>query len=320
MTCAVCDRPNPLSLGACVRCVSTPGGSRVFVEAPDTAIKRTALAQLIRRLFPSLTAADAGRAAAGQKALVAVPRAVVPAMADALDTAGIQVRVEQGGVRFPSVPLGLRIVVAAAVGVGLLGGALANPVLLWTTPVVAALLLLLAEIELRRPVVGTIGSDAELLGSEAAAGKVTTRLARLPAGEARTLLMRLVSLARKVADRQRAIGDEGGSDELRSLVVVASEVAVELEGVDAALRIVEDAQAPDALKNRTTASTLRDASDQLSGGLRRAVELLADPRYGTSLGEEARVRLTSVTQGVGDHLAAWREAVAQVEETVGPID
>lgn len=231
--CILCEGSDPLGTGLCPACGGAPAGAAdvyIFLERARGREPRRVLAARLTELLPQ-AAGDGGAVEQGERPLFRVTREGTARVLDALgrrDLPAVAVHRSRVWGRVP----GLYVGMMAAVGVaGIAAGAVAQPVLLWTTPLMAGLLLAAAGRRLRSPLVVPGPGGREL--PAALEARVVRTLAELPAGAGRNLLADIARLARPLFGRLSRLGDERGSGPvLEEMVGAACVAAADLAMLD----------------------------------------------------------------------------------------
>jgi Protein kinase domain len=242
--CVICGEPEPFGLTICAHCGGTAPGvadTIVYVRRLTSGGDRGAtLLALDEALCPRAATLRGRVGALADLPLIRVPAAVAGRVTDRLAAHGLAARAVPLRESWRAVPGPLAALLATALGAGLWAGVAVLPTLLWTTPIVAALLGAAAVLEMRRPALeddphaSRIPPDtrARLLGA----------LAALPVGEARQLLARIVQLAEPLFASVAEVGDatEVGAP-LCAMLVGCADVAVNLARLDDSLTSMNDA-------------------------------------------------------------------------------
>jgi protein kinase-like protein len=227
--CVLCRAPEPFGIGVCPRCARRTGGGDhvlVFLERTTPGPARRAVRDTLEeRIGTGASAAGRDAAAAGERPLLQVPAEASARVLELLEAQGLPARTEsrtaswRAAVPSPIVVLA-GIVAAAGAAAGL---AAATPVLLITSPAVAAGLVTLAVALRRAPVWNPSSTRRSTLPAEAERAAVRA-LAALPAGGARALLIDLL----RRADAVTAVG----ASHLDQLVIAACDAAHDLAALE----------------------------------------------------------------------------------------
>src|SRR5881396_1601660 len=155
-SCLVCGTPDPFGVGVCPGCRGDSRGGAdmlVFVERPSSGSAQRAMAEALAALHGSeATGATARSAARGERPLLRVPAAAAGRVVATLDARGIPARTVPIGGAWSMIPAASYGLVALVLATGVAAGAAAVPMLVWTSPLVAALLLGAAGHGIRTPV------------------------------------------------------------------------------------------------------------------------------------------------------------------------
>jgi hypothetical protein len=295
--CLLCGADEPLGLGLCAGCAgSTPSArqGRLILERPLTAHEREHSRQRLRALTgPRASGQAIDSAARGERVLARVPVAGTERVLERLSAEGVTARVVRG----PWVPLPRAIygVGAAMAGMGWLAGSLAQPDLIWMSPLLAALVLLEAQRRVRKPVLAAPAAAGVLTGP--ARDRLAATVARLPAGTALSLLADLARNAQSVLGRVQEPVADGLRAEVEDLVARACEAATDLADLEDCLdRLERQRDRPRQPPVGWNAAVAR--AERLRDAL---VQRLLDAI--TALGE-ARVRVVEASSLDGDRLVA----------------
>jgi protein kinase-like protein len=285
--CVLCRAPEPFGIGVCPRCARRAAGGDdvlVFLERTTPGPARRAVREALEeRIGAGTSAANRDSAAAGERPLLRVPAEAGARVLELLEAQGLPARTEA---RTPSwraaVPppiVALAGIVAAAGAAA--GFAAATPVLLVTSPAVAAGLVTLAVALRRAPVWNPLSTRRSTLPAEAERAAVRA-LAALPAGGARALLIDLL----RRADAVTAVG----ASQLDHLVIAACDAAHDLAALEQHLGAFD-----------TRRDRLADAPSGWLDALTRC--------------ERGRDLLTQRLLEASAALSSWQAGAAQVEGT-----
>ncbi|HYT70536.1 MAG TPA: serine/threonine-protein kinase [Gemmatimonadales bacterium] len=226
--CALCQAPEPFGVGVCSRCArraSAEDDVLVFLERTTPGPARRAVRDALEeRIGASASSAGREAATAGERPLLRVPADAAPRVLELLEAQGLPARTEsrlaawQAVVPAPIVVLA-GIVAAAGMAAGL---AAATPVLLLTSPALAAGLAVAAAAGRRTPVWNPPSTGRSSLPADAERAAVQA-LAALPAGSARALLVDLL---------RRAKATTVGTSRHGQLVVAACAAARDLAALE----------------------------------------------------------------------------------------
>ena len=154
--CQVCAEPVDQPLALCWDCAALAGDALVFIRRPETASEHDDALDVLRSALPGRPRSeDLSLAARGHKAVALVPMDESERVRELFRAHDVEVQVVQRTRARAPLPVGLRLVVALVAVVGSVAGLLSEPLLLLTSPVMAGLLWIAAQRQLRRPLVGT---------------------------------------------------------------------------------------------------------------------------------------------------------------------
>ncbi len=227
--CVLCRAPEPFGIGVCPRCAHRAGGGDdvlVFLDRTTPGRARRAVRETLEeRIGAGASGAGRDAAVAGERPLLRVPAQAGARVLELLEAQGLPARTES---RTASWRLNVPAPIAVLAGIVTAAGAAAafaaaTPVLLVTSPAVAAGLVMLGAALRRTPVWNPLSGGRSPLPAEAERRAVRA-LAALPAGGARALLIDLLRRASAVT--------AGGGDRLEQLVIAACTVALELAALE----------------------------------------------------------------------------------------
>jgi predicted Ser/Thr protein kinase len=195
-SCFICGAPDPLGLGVCLKCGGTSpavADTLIFIRQGLSRGERAhARDRLTVMLAGEARRDDVYLAAEGCRALVRVPAAGAESVTGQLAQRGIPARAARANRAWAPVPLRLYTFLGVAAGIGTIAGIIAVPALVTVSPIVAVLLLALAQVRLRRPLVETRGRGIGLPGR--LEKRAVETLHQLREGTARGLLSDIVTL------------------------------------------------------------------------------------------------------------------------------
>jgi len=232
--CVICGVGEPFGVGLCPGC---GGGSKavadtlIFLQQPADARTHEAAVDRVRGLLA--TRADFSElndVAAGHKALIRVPARSATRVVEQLASRDLKARsmgVDKAWAPMPWKAWGLA---GAMAGVGGAAGVAALPALIWASPLLAALMVLLGQRELQRPVVAAVAHEPVL--PTPLERKILEALARLPEGTARGLLADLVRMGSGLVAHFKRLGDREAASELATVLEHACEAAMDLSDLD----------------------------------------------------------------------------------------
>ncbi len=153
--CLVCEQPEPFGLGICPSCGGAPhavGDTLLFVKTPSSRADHTRVNEALTPLLQGRGHLDElGLVGSGHRALIRVPATLVDSVIGVLALRGIPVRATPAARAWASAPLRFYALLLCMALVGGAAGITAAPLLLWTSPLMAVLLLLAAQLRLKHP-------------------------------------------------------------------------------------------------------------------------------------------------------------------------
>lgn len=313
-TCVICGAPEPFGLSICPACGGTTqavGDTLIFVKPTEA---RHDTGRVVDALEPLLAghAHPEGRelVAAGHKALIRVPAAAADAVVRRLALHDVPAVARRAGTTWASAPASFYLLLGVMVLVGIWAGRMAEPMLVWISPLMALLLLLAAQVRLRDPAIASPRRRAVFPVS--VEHLIVTTFAGLPLGTARDLLANLVQAAEPVYRSLRR-GPAGGTckGDVEQLLTHACRAAIDLSDLDHGLTGVLDAGAID----RVTA--LHDA---LASRFRLGVSVLYRLRAETVDADPAREELAELLEALDADADAYAAARAEVETWLAARD
>ena len=153
--CSVCGESVSAPLALCWNCSSLAGDALVFVRRPENGSEHADAVQALLALLPGRPRSeDLSLAARGHKAVALVPLDEADRIKSLFRGHEVEVVVTPRSSARAPLPVGLRLVVGLILAAGGLAGVLVAPILLATSPLVAGLLWLSAQRQLRRPLSG----------------------------------------------------------------------------------------------------------------------------------------------------------------------
>lgn len=320
--CVVCGAPEPFGLTVCARCGGAAPGvadTIVYVRRIRPGGDRAATLQILDEMLGS-RAAEAGSrlSTMADLPLLRVPAPLASRVIDRLEDHGLAARAVPAARAWTTIPAPFYALLAAVSGVGMVAGASVLPSLLWTSPLVAGILLATANHEMRRPVVvnapriTSVPADVERTLVDA--------LAHLPPGEARNLLARVVQLAEPLFAALAAGGDAHDiAGALRTMLAACARVALDLAQLDASFAALTGAgrlNPADAASWMEDVSRCERARDAL---VQRMLEAIA--ALGRLHGQAARLAETVGAVPALAELAAEMDLEAGArEKAVGELE
>jgi hypothetical protein len=320
VACLLCGAADPIGLPICPRCGGTASpvsDTLIFAQRSIFTAAREEIRRRLADLLPDGAAAeDIALAAAGSRALVRIPAAAAPNVIEELKRREIPARAARASRAWVPLPFRFWALVSAVVAVGEIAGAVALPSLVAVSPLFAALLVLLAQRHLRRPLVEG-NADAPRLPA-AVEGKVIDTIAALSPGSARALLADIVYLAAGLYDALPATGDsEDLRSELDRLLAWACDAARDIAVLDENLERLEgqrdDLPEPPAGWMDSLSRTER-VRDRLVQRLLELIARLGKLRSYSGAILASERELDQLAEHLEEHFAAHAEAVQQVED------
>ena len=307
--CAVCGKPEPFGVNLCSECgaSSDAADALVFVRrAPHDggfAEAETRLTSLIGDSAPR-------RAARGKQALLRLPAALAPHVVERLETAGVGTRVVPVARAWTAMPLHFFLMLFAVLLTGTVAG-LGVPLMLWTSPITALLMIVAAQHSMVRPALGNARHTPRLPAPAARAARHA--FAQLSDGAPSDRLAGVVRVAQPVfAGAPRALGEL-----LSELVVAACATALETERQTSVLAVLE---------GRADTADMASAAERCHAARRAGLELLE--RAGASVAnlgashslnesETGRRPLAELVREMEREAAAQAEAARDLETLLG---
>ena len=229
--CVLCRASEPFGIGVCPRCARRATGGDdvlVFLEPTTPGPARRAVWEMLEeRIGTGASAAGRDSAAAGERPLLRVPAEAGDRVLELLEAQGLAARTESHTSSWRvAVPPPILVLAGLVAATGAAAAfAAATPILLVTSPAVAAGLVTLAVAIRRAPVWNPSPTRRSTLppGAERAAVRA---LAALPAGAARGLLIDLLRRADTVTAAAM------GANRLDQLLIAACDAARDLAGLE----------------------------------------------------------------------------------------
>jgi hypothetical protein len=254
--------------------------------------------------------------AKGHQALVRVSAAASEAVLETLALRGIPARTKTANRTWTSVPASYYGLLLAMVLVGSAAGLSAAPVMLWTSPLVAFLLLLAAQVRLQRPLIEA-GQRRAAFPPEVQE-QLTTTLIELREGGARTLL---ASLGRSAESVYRTLNDTRyplvPTEQIDTLLVHACQAARDLASLDESLAQLESRSDrgggggdPAWMDGLVRAERLRDGLIQnLLGGIAALQRIQVE----TIQANPARELLGELVEAIDESARTHAEALQEID-------
>jgi len=274
--CLNCGSSDTFGMSPCPEC----GGTRpknadtlVFVVPPAKRKNRLAVALKLAELSPHpVSQADLRHATHGRRALVRIPAHHAASVVRYLTARDIPVQAVPKAHAWAAVPLPLYALAGAIVVIGSLAGMLTLPAMLWTSPVVAGLLVIGGHRTAHTPILPAARDGAEKLPHELVS-RITRTMAVLGPGATRRMVADIVTLGHAVlADFPATDGNGEERANIVGLLARVSDVADDLANLERALAALE------AHRDRFAADPARwlDALSQCERAHDRQVQQLLD--------------------------------------------
>ncbi len=229
-SCLLCGEDRLFGLPVCPNCgVTSPGvaDTLVFVQPDAVHADRIRIARELEGLLVGHAHAEQRKlVAAGHRALIRVPGNTAGRVLAYLAGHGIPAVGRTTRRVWASVPMPFYLLVVAVATIGMTAGISTVPISLWTSPLLAALMLLAAQARLRQPVIGAHGSRSAFAPDIERA--VVNTLTSLPSGRPRALLAELVQAADSLAKGPKA-------DEVEQVVLLACRATDDLSDLEIGL-------------------------------------------------------------------------------------
>ena len=323
--CVLCGAPEPLGLTICPRCggAASPGADTLIfvhraldhVEREETLTRLTAAVGSRARRAATRVVADGGRA------LLSVPSASVHRVLDKLSERGIPAHPVSGFGVWSKIPTSAYVLIGAVLVSGWAAAMFADSFFLWSTPALAALLMVGSERAVREPLLAGARRGPRL--PDAAEEVALATFAELPPGNARAILADVVSRGQLLYAAVVRRGDPRSlAPLLVELVSAACASARDLAHIDQRLVNLEDRQGGAAVRSDHTldvvarAERARDAAVQrLLDGIAVLDQLLDQSIRDTAVDSE---RLGEVTRELESEARAQASAAREIEELLLP--
>jgi serine/threonine protein kinase len=240
--CLVCGAPDPLSLSVCPSCRSAtaePADTFVVSNPADGPSSRHALQATFVKLF-QVPASSLHEVLEGTRPLLQVPAHSASVIVSQLATHQVSARSLSTKQAWQLVPVAFYVFLGGMTGFGCLVGLWVLPILLWTSPLMAAVLYLLAYQSVQKPFLKPQGSSTSTFPT-ALRTKVVQTLAQLASGTARSLLSDVIYLGQDLL-KTLAESKTIASDIERyvtELLTSACDSALALEQLDRTLNRLE---------------------------------------------------------------------------------
>ncbi len=242
MACVICGAPEPMGLSVCPDCGGTApsiGDTLIFVKPQSAGTERRHVASMLDRLLSGRAHhAERRLVAGGHQALVRVPAALADRVVRQLSQRGVPALAQAARSTFAPLPTSFALLVTTIAVIGTWAGVVAEPMLRWTSPLVAILLLLTSQLHLRQPAIG-VSTRRRVLPTRTERLMVET-FAQLPDGDARKLLARIVRASESAYRTLHASGAISLAHDVDSLLQHACRAAADLAELDIGLAVLGD--------------------------------------------------------------------------------
>ncbi|MDH3457222.1 MAG: hypothetical protein OER90_10315 [Gemmatimonadota bacterium] len=310
--CVICGAPEPFGLSVCPAC----GGTAQAVGDTLIFVKPTEARHDMRHVLGALEPLLAGRAhregrdlvAAGHRALIRVPAAAAERVVRRLALHDVPAVARTARTTWASAPASLYVLLGIMVLVGTWAGRVAEPMLLWISPMMALLLLLAAQVRMRAPAIASPHRRAAFPATVETL--IVTTFAQLPLGTARDLLASLVQAAEPTYRALRR-GPAGGAckRDVEQLLTHACRAAIDLSDLDHGLAAVLDEAAIDRVTS---------LHDGLASRFRKGVSVLYRLRAEAVDADPAHEELTELLEALDADATAYAAARAEVDAWLEP--
>ena len=301
--CLVCRGPDPMGTIVCPTCTGdSDANDTLIVITPTERRRRKEIILALGGIMPPGTARGTLEAlATGHGSLVRVPALAAEHAVERLGNDGIPTRAVPAGGAWHNLPRPFYVMLGLVLAGGLAGASVV-PTLIWTTPVVAALLGIAAHRYMRRAVM-----PAKARGRPAirpAEAQALATIASLPDGTARELLADFVRAARasvEPADRDH-------------VTEAAREAAEDLANVDEVLAVL-DARRGQSVRSKNwwdTVARFEHTRQQLVQQLLDALAALSRANLLSQAGESAAA-LAEIVEALGVRAEIEADARTEVE-------
>jgi hypothetical protein len=304
--CVLCGAEEPLGLSLCPGC----GGAAHAVGDTLVFVRRSESRADARRVDQSLATLLAGRAhvserglvAAGHRALIRVPAAAAETAVRHLALRGVPAEARSARWAGTSAPWSFYLVVTSVLVVGTAAGLDAEPMLRWMSPLYAALLIVTAQVWLKRPALTTPRRRSPF--PRCVERALAATFAQLPHGSARDLLAGLARAAEPLHDPARRPDGRRARRDVEQLLILACRAAVDLADLEVGL---------DALGDGPGARRLAGLRDGLLARFRDGIHVLHRLRGEAVAEDPATQELARLIAALDQEAAAYAAARREVE-------
>ena len=305
-TCVICREPEPMGLSVCPDCGGTApsiGDTLIFVKPQSARTEQGQVADTLDRLLRGRAHhAERRLVAAGHQALVRVPAALADRVVRQLSLQGVPALARTARSAIAPLPVSLALLLTTIAIAGTWAGMVAEPLLRWTSPLVAILLLLASQLRLRQPAIGA--STRRRVFPARTERLMVETFAQLPDGEARELLARLVRTSEAVYRTLHASGAKALAHDVDTLLRHACPAAVDLYELDAGL---------DMLGNEPGTERAAQMRTHLAARLCHGVHVLYRLHAETVDADPVRQQLTGLLEALETEAEAYGEARRELE-------
>jgi len=229
--CAICGGTDVFGLGLCAECsVSDPrADSLVFVRRSARGADRMAAGERLAQMLGELADTADGRAALrGERALLRMPADLANHAVHALEQQGVPARKLGRPRAWLAMPSHFMVMVSAVAFMGMMAGTL-NPPLLWLSPLLATVLLFVAQRSASKPLLRPPAEASLPAATESAIREAFARTS----GRPRELLGDLVRMARPLVASLKREGDPAAvAASLAELLAAAAATALEVSRLE----------------------------------------------------------------------------------------
>jgi len=308
--CLLCRNTDPFGLWICVSCgglSSVKSESCIIVERPESRKEKKIQLAAMQEFLKIETGSGLKQAAAGLRPLIRVAESLAPRIVELLRSHSLPAISVPAGRFWLLLPRDYYLLVLAVAVVGMAVGYWSRPNLLWTTPMVAGLLLLAGWRVVQRPYLAP-GKAKAVLPQEVHEAMIQT-MSRLQSTTASSLLADLVAFSQHVYAQSTVVELQGS---VISLLESFSNAALHLDRMEDSLNRLESQQeklraVPDAW--RESIAQMERARDYLVQKFLEAISLMGSSQSHAILGEK----------GIGEQLDSLNgelQAGLEIQESV----
>ena len=310
VSCALCGAPDLIGAGVCGSCADDgSGGTLLFVRRSRDLRQRTETAARVRDWAGATRNDEAmGEVLEGRQPMARLPHALALRATRVLAETGIDTRLLPAAEWYRALPPSFTAMLVAMIAMGSFAGWQGVPILAWSSPMAAVLMLLVAAGQMRRPIRLYENTSATLTAPARAA--LASALAQLPAGRTRNLVLEVARVGEATfaslpeAFRAAALGSA-----VTELVAETGALALETE------RLIDIAAEDGSSANM---EELEKASAARMALLEQTVGLLGRiARQGAESGEAALSEAGALLDQVRSEAAHRVAAEAEVRQVLG---